>query len=186
MMSEALKDWLPITVRNRVALGFAFAALVMFVTWNILPLRNSIIGYPTASFFLWPKAFSLNNYIHLLKSTSTASFLELAAYLTLLLNGLIVLVIIPFWRVFHVSGYIRVPLAVVNFTGSLINFRYAFFNYPKKADYSIDWSNPWFIVVILIGLSMLTLSVTLFLFKNEQGLRNDLEVKKSIAGGDSR
>jgi hypothetical protein len=174
-MGDVIKNWLPLTKRNRVALGFAFAAMVMFVVWNLLPLRDSMIGYPTASFFLWPKVFSPNSYIHLVKSTSTGIFLGLASNLSLLLNGLIVLAIIPFWRVFHVSGYIRVPLAVVNLTGSLINFRYAFFNYPQKADRSIDWGNSWFIVVILIGLSMLTLSVALFLFKNEQGLRSDHE-----------
>lgn len=32
-----MRDWLPITTRNRVALLLAFAGLVMFVVWNCLP-----------------------------------------------------------------------------------------------------------------------------------------------------
>jgi len=32
-----MSGWLPLTARNRVALGLAALALVMFVMWNCLP-----------------------------------------------------------------------------------------------------------------------------------------------------
>ncbi len=61
----AIKDWLPITNRNRVALGFAFAALVMFLTWNFLFYNNRDEGWVAgmAAMKIWPQVFSPSSYV---------------------------------------------------------------------------------------------------------------------------
>jgi len=83
------------------------------------------------------------------------------------------LALVPFWKFFHSSALIRIPLAVFNFAGGL-------------ATYWIVCSYGKGISLILMGLSMFLLSAALFIFKNELALRYEMEVKKSIAGGDSR
>ncbi len=173
-MSDAIKNWLPITKRNRVALGFAVLALVMFVTWNLLPYYQpgpeSFKGvYMTR---IWVIFVDLDFYPMIF--TSPVFF---AAYMVLLLNGLVALAIVPFWKILHFSNYLRIPLAVVNFAGGSIFLSIIF-------EEGVDLNGPYrFTAFLLVTLTMFALSAALFIFKNELGLRHELEVKKRMSGG---
>jgi hypothetical protein len=171
-----IKDWLPITKRNRVALGFAFAALVMFVTWNFLPDPHG--SEDIVAMELWPELVSLDNYINAYKSPDIDEFRSTVASMSVILNGLLILAIVPFWRILHASNYIRVPLAVLNLIGGLMVLWYVVESLIESDDLDELF------VLLLIALSMLALSVALFIFNNELGIRHELEVKKTMVGGE--
>ncbi len=185
-MSDAIRDWLPITKRNRVALGFAFAALVMFVTWNLVPYvtrgEGRVAGM--AALIIWPQVFSPRTYSLAIGYLGNGylgyyeGFKIVAMMLSLILNGLIVLVIIPFWKILHASTYVRLCLAMMNLVGACAALLFIF-EFGSN-EYILG------IVFALMALSMFALSASLFIFKNELGLRHDLEVKKMMGGGDTR
>ncbi len=185
-MSDAIKDWLPITKRNRVALGFAFAALVMFVTWNFLPYYEygAMSSNQRVLIIIWFGMVNPDNYLNAIRSTDIDGFLWIAHSTALLLNGILVMVVIPFWKMIHSSEYLKMPLAVANLVGGLMWYSnlYEIFRY-KDSDYSTPYL---YATYLLIALTMFTLSAALFIFKNELGLRHELEVKKMMGGGDSR
>ena len=171
-MSDAIRKWLPITKRNRVALAFAFAALVIFITWNFLPDPDRSEDIVATE--LWPELFSPYNYTVFFESPDIDGFRSVVASISVILNGLLILAIVPFWRILHASNYIRIPLAVLNLIGGLMILWYVGESVIKSyAPYEL-------LVLLLISLSMLALSVALFIFKNELGLRDDLEVKKMM------
>jgi ABC-type glycerol-3-phosphate transport system permease component len=182
MMRDTLKDWLPITKRNRVALGFAFAALLMFVSWNFLPINylyNSS-SYMAAAVHFWPLALLPDTYFAVFRSPRIDGFLAMAAYLSLILSGLIVLTILPLWKMFHASVFVRIPLAVINLAGGSVIY-YFICRYGGVSD-----SSMWSVILMLMGLSMFALSASLFIFKNELGLQHELEVEKTMEDGDSQ
>lgn len=178
---SAIKDWLPITVRNRVALGFAFTALVIFVTWNLLPSysygESSPHGIMAAE--IWPNVCSPDMVINAIKTPDIDGFLELAATLALIQNGLVLLMILPIWKMLHASMYIRLPLALVNLVGGSV-VSWFVFDYGGNMDDLQDLYGA--IALCLIALSMISLSVAMLIFKNELGLRQELEVKRMIGG----
>ena len=177
-MINAIKDWLPITARNRVALGFAFAALVMFASWNFLPMDDlyNSSSYVAAAVHFWPLAILPDTYFAVFRSPRVDGFLAMAAYLSLILSGLIVLTILPLWKMFHASVFVRIPLAVFNLAGGSVIY-YFICRYGGVSD-----SLMWLAILMLMGLSMLALSASLFIFKNELELRHELEVKKMMGG----
>ena len=173
-MIDALKNWLPITIRNRVALGFAFVALVIFVTWNFWPGAHK--GDKIVAVQLWPNLFSLDHYINVYKSPDIDGLRACAVCTSLILNGLVILAIVPFWKVLHASNYIKLPLAILNMAGGFVVLWYVVELIMKdRGLYGI-------LPLSLVALSMLALSASLFIFKNELGLRHDLEVKKTMNG----
>ncbi len=175
-MSDAIRDWLPITKRNRVALGFAVAALVIFVTWNFLPDPHRSEDIVATE--IWPELFSPDKYMNVFESPDIDGFRFVASAISVILNGLLILAIVPFWGILHASNYIRIPLAVLNLVGGLMLLWYVGESVIKSDD-------PYeMLVLLLISLSMLALSVALFIFKNELGLRDDLEVKKMMENGE--
>jgi hypothetical protein len=186
-MSDAIKNWLPITKRNRVALGFAFAALVMFVVWNCFPsyITHYASSHTTYTFeglvfmMIWPEMVDLGNYLSVIRSPDINGFIRVAASMALLLNGLLVLMIVPLWKMIHASKFLTIPLAVANFVGGLVVLWILF---KENLDTS---PAPYEVATLLmIALTMLVLSLALFIFKNELGLRDDLEVKKMMGNGD--
>ena len=118
----SLREWLPITRRNRVALGLATVALVMFAVWNCLPWYE-FANEPAkeiAAMAVWPYAFSPDDYIRTLKSPDIEGFLTIPTYLALILCGLINLTAVPCWKILHASSFIRIPLAFVNLIGGAV------------------------------------------------------------------
>lgn len=175
-----MKDWLPITVRNRVALGFAFAALVMFVTWNFLPYQSGGEDWldGTAAMNIWPQVISPSSYIILIGYLGYLEGAKIAVIMVSLIHsGLIVLVVVPFWRMLHASTYVRLCLAIMNLAGACATLFFVF----ESLDLSSRGSMHSIIFVIM-ALSMLALSAALFIFKNELGLRNEQEVEKTMNG----
>jgi hypothetical protein len=171
-MSDAIKNWLPITKRNRVALGFAFVALVIFVTWNFLPNVNSSEGIVAIE--LWSEVFSIYRYTDVFRNPNIEDFRIIAAFISIIFNGLVIVAIVPFWRIFHASNYIKLPIAILNLSGGLIMLSFVIEEISDRGNLYETC------IFALIALSMLALSAALFIFKNELGIRHELEVKKTM------
>jgi hypothetical protein len=182
-MIESLKDWLPITKRNRVALGVAVLALVMFVSWNFTPTYSYGESTPDGivAMDLWPAVCSLDIITDVIKSPDIDGFLELAATLALFQNGLVLLIILPFWKMLHASVYIRLPLVLINLAGGAAVFWFVFDNGLELDDLQELFE---LIALCLIAMSMISLGISMMIFKNELELRHELEVKKTMGGGD--
>ncbi|MFM2197249.1 MAG: hypothetical protein RLZZ505_681 [Verrucomicrobiota bacterium] len=165
----SFKEWLPITGRNRVALGFAALSLVMFVVWNCLPHYeygetepDGIVASFTWLEILWP-----DHYIRVFKSPDIDGFLDIAASMALIQCGLVTFVALPFWKLLHASAFVRLPLAFVNLAGGAIVVWFVI-------QYDPDDAVPYvFAILSLIALNMFALSASLFVFKNELALREE-------------
>lgn len=166
----SLKDWLPITRRNRVALLFAFAALVMLVVWNCLPCYT----YPDdtepdgiMASFIWLRVLSADSYIRAFKSPHIEEFLGIAAQMALIQSAVVTFAVVPLWKLLHASAFVRLPLAFVNMIGGAIMvwfiIRYG----------SYDEIPYRFAFRSLVSLNMFTLSAALFIFRNELALRSE-------------
>lgn len=161
------REWLPIRGRNRFALGLAGLSLAILLSWNYLPYYEGE-GEPSKErvvAVVWPETFSPDTYLSILKSPDVEGFLNLAAYIALILSTLVILLAVPFWEILHGSAYIRVPLALVNLTGGSVVLW-------LLLDLGIDDPTPMALETLcLIALGMFTISAALFLFKNELALR---------------
>lgn len=160
-------DWLPITARNRVALALAGLALVVFVTWNLLPMYESAHEPPVGIIMqtVWPSVTSPSNYLNVLRSPDIDGFINIAASVALLQSGLVTLLAIPCWKLLHGSAYVRLPLAVANLLGGSV----VVWGVIESAS---DDPPPFVLLALgLIALGMFTISAALFTFKNELALR---------------
>lgn len=163
----SFKEWLPVTGRNRVALGLAALALVMFIAWNCLPYYESA-GEPSvgiAASVAWPEFFSPDYYIDVFRSPDIEGFLAIMASSGVILGGLVVLLAVPLWQILHASGYVRLPLALLNLLGGAA----IIWHLSQEA-----FNNPapyWVITLVLMALSLLFISAAFFVFKNELALR---------------
>lgn len=175
------KEWLPITKRNRVALGLAALALLIFIVWNCMPTYDSVgctapDGIVATS--LWPEeVLSQDIYVDTFKDPSLDGFLSVAACMALILNALVTLALIPLWKMLHASAYIRVPLCVINLLGGAVIVGIVFANGSDEA------SPYWFTLLLLIASGMFTVSAALFLFKNELALREEKMVSDLTGKG---
>lgn len=172
-----IREWLPMTKRNRVALGFAFAALVIFVVWNLMPFYSYGESTPSgvAATEMWPLVFSTSVFTTVIKSPDIDDFLEIAAILALIQSGLVVLMILPFWKMFHASAVIRIPLAVVNLAGGAVLSQSILTDVLKVNRIDQVYG---MITIALIALSMYCLGAAMLIFKNELALRHEREVGK--------
>jgi len=165
-----MTGWLPITARNRVALCLAVLALVMFVVWNCLP--NYEYGDTEPDGILaksrWLEAILLPDiYLMVFKNPDIEGFLAIAAFMALILNALVTLVAVPFWKLLHASPYIRLPLTLGNLLGGYVIIWHLF-------DNGMDDPKPyWVAALLLMSAGMFTLSAALFVFKNELALREE-------------
>lgn len=160
-------DWLPVTARNRVALGLAGLALVVFVTWNLLPMYERADEPPVGMIMetVWPSVISPANYLDVLKSPDIDGFINISASVALLQSGLVTLLAIPCWKLLHGSAYVRLPLAIANLLGGSV---------VVWGVIESEWDDaPPFVLLALglIALGMFTISAALFTFKNELALR---------------
>jgi len=173
-----MKDWLPITKRNRVALGYAFLSLVLFVVWNALPCYDYVEETSNGPIVtvIWAELTDPDYYLHVFRSPSVDGFLSIAASMAVLMNGLLVLAIVPFWKILHASNYVRIPVAAVNLAGGLVVFWFLI----KE-----NHSNPppfMYAIFFLMASSMFALASAMLIFRNELGLRHDREVKRMMEG----
>ncbi len=162
-----IKEWLPITRRNRVALGLAALSLGIFVVWNFLPNYEYGATEPDGivASHIWLFVFSPDHYIRVFKSPDIDGFLGIAANMALVQCGLVTLATLPFWKLLHASAFVRLPLAFVNLIGGAIVVWFVIQYAPNDAVPYV------FAILSLIALSMFTLSAAFFLFKNELALR---------------
>lgn len=182
-MTKEIKDWLPMTKRNRVALGFAFAALVMFVTWNLLPFYDYDYDSPDISYIrdgvmfmqIWSKYYDPDYYTDMIRSGEISGLMKLSMVISYLINSLLVIFLIPFWKFVHLTKYVTIPLGISGFAGGCI-WVFAYIHLTK-----IQNNAPYMEMrFLLTSLSLLALSASLFIFKNELGLRHEREVKKTM------
>jgi len=178
----SFREWLPITKRNRVALAFAFAAMVIFVVWNCLPNYESPGFEPDGivATSLWPEAvFSPDIYLIVFKDPNMEGFLVIAAFMVLILNALVTLATVPFWKLLHASPYIRLPLAIINLLGGCVILRHL----RELILADVEPAPYWVPSLLLIALGMFALSAALFTFRNELGLRREKEVHEATGKG---
>ncbi len=171
----SFRDWLPITGRNRVALGFAALALVMFVVWNGLPHYEYGETKPDGivASFIWLEILSPDHYIRVFKSPDIDGFLDVAASMALIQSGLVTFAALPFWKLLHASAFVRLPLAFVNLIGGAIVVWFVI-------QYDPDDAVPYvFAILSLIALNMFALSAALFTFNNELALRNERMIARN-------
>jgi hypothetical protein len=163
----SLKEWLPVTMRNRVALLIAFAALVIFITWNCLPYYEYGETEPDGivAMKIWHEGvLDPDPYIMVLKSPDVDGFLSIAASMALIQCGLVSLAVVPFWKHLHGSAYIRLPLAAVNLLGGGVVLWHL-------SEAGSDYATCGVIATLtLIALNMFALSAALFIFRNELAL----------------
>lgn len=192
-MNDTIRNWLPMTKRNRVALGFAFAALVMFVTWNFFPYyqvseksyANSYMDSPIyerdgfISMQIWPILVNPDYYLYAIKSPSIQGFLGMGAWVSILLNALVVVTLVPFWKIIHASKYLMFPLGAANFLGGSVVIWSMYDDYLKYPSSNAPYEVA---TLSLIALSMWALAAALFIFKNELELRHEQEVEKTMGG----
>jgi hypothetical protein len=167
----SFKEWLPITTRNRVALGFAGLALVMFVLWNCLPnyeYPGDLEPNGIVAMTLWhEEVLSPDYYIMVLKAPDVEGFLVIAAFTALIQSAVVSLAAVPFWKALHASPYVRLPLATVNlFGGGVVLWHLCDMGFEESARY-------WVATLSLMSLNMFALSAALFTFRNELAWREE-------------
>ena len=113
-----LREWLPKTDRNRVALAFALFSLVIFAIWNGIPVKDyrsgSIRGF---GMVFWPEVLSYEIYVVIFKTREVANFMALAAIIASFISSMMTLLTIPFWKFFHASRILRIPIATASLIG---------------------------------------------------------------------
>lgn len=165
----SLKEWLPITGRNRIALCLAGLSLVMFVAWNCFPIVDTREGAPTGIFasFLWREVLSPETYIEVVRSPNFNEFLNLATCIALILTGLVVLLAVPLWQALQASNYIRLPIALLNLSGGSV-FVWHFSETSRN-----DSGTSWPVILTLMAVGMFGQAAAFFTFKNELALRDE-------------
>ena len=106
-------------------------------------------------------------------------FLSVVSNLAFLFNSLIMLAIIPFWRVLHASSYIRIALAASNFYFAYIAIRISIV--CEQCNGPVSTST----IFMLIGIATAAAGAALIIFENELCERYDLNVKKIMRDNQS-
>ena len=175
-MKSIISEWLPMTKRNRVALGFAALALVIFLIWNFLPYDSGGENWisQTAAMHIWPEVFSPGSYIMIM---AWLGYFEggqmIVMMISMIHSGMLVLAILPFWRMLHASTCLRLCLAVMNLAGSYVTFYFTIWGFEHGGYVQKT-------VFFLIASSMLALSLALFIFKNELQLRHERDAEETL------
>lgn len=167
-----MSGWLPITTRNRVALGFAFLGLLCAVTWNFLPWY--IWSYSSAGLewipngragaMVWPYVFSPDTY-RLSGSTgfNLNASLAVVASVSLVMHTMSALLACFLWEVIHQTGPLKGWLGIANGVGgsALILFRFnGFFGHTSHT-----------LTMVVITLGMFSTAAAFFIFENEMIMR---------------
>jgi hypothetical protein len=162
----SFRDWLPITGRNRVALCLAGLSLVMFVGWNLWPVTYEGIPLGNGATIIWGNVFSYGNYKYYRIGVNMKWLAFGCIFISIPLNALVSVLLIPFWKVLHASVLIRVPLAMVFLAGGIAT---AFLlSQPGFAEVPcIFW------ILSFMALNLLLNSAALLTFRNELAMRDE-------------
>ena len=158
------RQWLPQTRRNRLALGFAVLALVLFVSWNLQPFR-AYKNHPAEGNVaqnLWPEILDPSFYYDALRNPDLDNALGIAASLAVILSALLSLTLIPLWRFFQTSRLLNLPPAFLCLIGSGC---VAWF--LGKLSPETD-SRESFLCLALMALNLFCISLSLFALKPER------------------
>ena len=173
-MISAIKDWLPITVRNRMALVFAVLALVLFVVWNLLPISIDGPFYRpfegNGASFIWRVVFDPEVYVYVFKARELDGFVMIYVFIALILHSLLTLMIVPLWRVLSAVTYLRVSFAIMTLVTGFVTF------FMTDAMIFRILPSSVYAVFALIVLSMFILSAALFIFTNERILLEEMKL----------
>jgi hypothetical protein len=161
------REWLPITGRNRVALCLAGLSLVMFLGWNFWQV--SFDGEPSGNGAsnTWPEVISYRTYMYLRVGLDFEWLTIRCIFISLPLNAMVSVLLIPLWKVLHASPMIRVPLAMLCLAGGIATVCYLFLPPGFPAGSGWDW------ILSFMALSLLLNSAALLTFKNELALRDE-------------
>ncbi|MGJ8642665.1 MAG: hypothetical protein ACSHX9_04590 [Luteolibacter sp.] len=156
----SLKEWLPVTPRNRVALVFAGFSLVVFVIWNCVPVSDPWGVSPERMFCksFWPLVFSVDPYLYSFKNPEFESFMALAAIISIAISSVTTILIIPFWRFCHAASGITLTVAISSLLGGLILLIFLL---------DAGGSDSSSVALALIAVNMLLTSAALLIFENE-------------------
>lgn len=162
-----LREWLPITRRNRVALCLAALSLVMFLGWNFWPV--SYDGEPSGNGAsnTWPEVVSYRTYVYRRVGVDLEWFTVRCIFISLPLNALVSVLLIPLWKVLHASPMIRVPLAMLSLAGGIAAACYLFRLPGVPADSGWDW------ILSFMASSLLLNAAALLTFRNELAIRDE-------------
>jgi hypothetical protein len=151
--------WFPRSIRNRLAMLMGLLSLGLFITWNLLPIKN----FPEAEAQTMATMFWPNIYESLLKiDASNLDFEEItSAMATVLVTllGLISLSLLPAWKLWQASALLRVIPAIL----MLMGFGIVMYFTLK----GLDMERSHIAILFTISLNFLTAAVSLLLFKNE-------------------
>ena len=161
------REWLPITGRNRVALCLAGLSLVMFVGWNFWPVSYDGEALGNGATITWPEVFSYQTYTYRRAEVDFEWLTVRCIFISLPLNALLSVLLIPLWKVLHASPMIRVPLAMLCLAGGIATVVFPF------TQPGISEVTCWYWILGFMALSLLLNSAALLTFKNELALRDE-------------
>jgi hypothetical protein len=146
-------NFLPRTTRNRLAMVMAFASLILFITWNLIPCNYLVDD--SFGRILWME------WLEEISSTPKAMNFRkvLAKIICILLPLLCVLsaIIIPTWKIWQSSALLRNIAATLMWIGFLI----------LTANLIVHRGGPYFKNILLVTLNFFTTTIALLLFKYE-------------------
>ena len=164
----SFKRWLPIRHRNRVALCLAALSLVMFVAWNLWNVTYEWGSMGNGASNTWPLVFSYRSYIYRGFGIVDLEWLAVRCiFVSLPLNALVSVLLIPFWKALHASPMIRIPLAMLCLAGGIATVCYAHVQHFEPTGSGWDW------ILRFMASSLLLNSAALLTFKNELTLRDE-------------
>lgn len=151
----SFQKWLPKNERNRFAFVLANISLILLIAWNLLPASEDTDGIFAIVF--WPMITDPNNYIYIIKTKDLHGMMWIAAIFAIVLSSIMSLLLVPFWRIFHATPYLRIPIAAISIIGALTISSLLF----------ADVSDELIVSFALMALQMFTLSLALLTFDNE-------------------
>lgn len=151
--------WFPRTTRNRIAMLIGLLSLGLFITWNLLPIKN----FPEAEAQTMATMFWPNIYESLLNiDASNLDFEEItSAMATVLVTllGLISFSLLPAWKLWQASALLRVIPAILMLIGFGIVMYFTLQGLERERQNVM--------ILLTIAFNFLTAAVCLLLFKNE-------------------
>lgn len=154
-------EFFPRSTRNRIAMVMGLLSLVLFITWNLLPIEEPSLGgteIKTMATIFWPNIYqSLINI-----DTSNLSFDEVASAMATILVTLLALIsfsLLPAWKLWQSSAIMRIIPAILMLIGfGIVLYFTTLDNQMRSSD---------MMILFTIATNFLTAAIALLLFKNE-------------------
>ena len=159
------QEWRPQTRRNKIALCIGLFSLLLFIGWNLAPMRVTRFDDESERagmviIHLWPIIFDVITDFSAFRNVHDTNHLFSAVVsLSILFLACLQLFVIPLWQMFSQSKILRWLAAVICFIWFGI---FAYFLLPHINDWKPDIYFP------LIMLNFLVLGIALVWFQNEE------------------